>query len=99
MNERKFDLIQNNIESVKTVAEVNQQSLNIQKLNDSYLPRSKEKTKLVRIQEKRLNEFLNEEQRKVYNLVLQKQSLFFTGSAGTGKSFLTQSIIRSLEIK
>ncbi|KAF4993510.1 hypothetical protein FGRMN_6439 [Fusarium graminum] len=42
-------------------------------------------------------ESLNEEQRTVFDLVVNKgQSVFFTGPAGTGKSVLLKKIIRSL---
>ena len=41
--------------------------------------------------------FLSDEQRKVLNLVVdEKQSVFFTGSAGTGKSVLMREIIAVL---
>lgn len=41
--------------------------------------------------------FLSEEQRKVLDLVVEaKRSVFFTGSAGTGKSVLMREIIQSL---
>ena len=43
---------------------------------------------------------LSEEQGKVVKLVVdQKKSIFFTGSAGTGKSVLLRDIIRNLRIK
>jgi ATP-dependent DNA helicase PIF1 len=44
--------------------------------------------------------FLSEEQQKVHNLVVEKgKSIFFTGSAGTGKSVLLREIISSLRSK
>jgi ATP-dependent DNA helicase PIF1 len=44
--------------------------------------------------------FLSEEQRKVLNLVVKdNKSVFFTGSAGTGKSVLMREIINSLREK
>ena len=44
--------------------------------------------------------FLSEEQRSVLNLVAeQKRSVFFTGSAGTGKSVLLREIIKVLREK
>lgn len=44
--------------------------------------------------------FLSEEQQQVLNLVVeQKNSVFFTGSAGTGKSVLLREIISSLRRK
>ena len=43
---------------------------------------------------------LSNEQRKVLNLVTEEQkSVFFTGSAGTGKSVLLREIIKSLRAK
>jgi energy-coupling factor transporter ATP-binding protein EcfA2 len=46
-----------------------------------------------------LNEFeleLTREQERVKDLVLQGQSVFFTGAAGTGKSYLLQKLISLL---
>ena len=44
--------------------------------------------------------FLSEEQKKVLNLVVEgKRSVFFTGSAGTGKSVLLREIIKALRKK
>lgn len=44
--------------------------------------------------------FLSEEQKKVFNLVTEeRRSVFFTGSAGTGKSVLMREIIRGLRDK
>ena len=44
--------------------------------------------------------FLSDEQRKVLNLVAEsKKSVFFTGSAGTGKSVLLREVIRVLRDK
>lgn len=44
--------------------------------------------------------FLSEEQQQVLNLVVEeKKSVFFTGSAGTGKSVLLREIISSLRKK
>lgn len=40
---------------------------------------------------------LSDEQKKVYDLVMSGRSLFFTGSAGTGKSVLLREIIRGLK--
>lgn len=41
--------------------------------------------------------FLSDEQKKVFNLVTEeRKSVFFTGSAGTGKSVLLREIIRGL---
>eukprot|EP00057_Strongylocentrotus_purpuratus_P026327 XP_011680801.1 PREDICTED: ATP-dependent DNA helicase PIF1 [Strongylocentrotus purpuratus] len=39
---------------------------------------------------------LSNEQKRVLNAVLSRQSIFFTGSAGTGKSFLLRHIISAL---
>ncbi|KAF5679187.1 mitochondrial dna helicase [Fusarium heterosporum] len=45
-------------------------------------------------------ESLNEEQQAVFNLVVnQGESVFFTGPAGSGKSFLLKRIIKSLGFK
>ena len=44
--------------------------------------------------------FLSDEQKSVLDLVSeQKQSVFFTGSAGTGKSVLMREIIKKLRLK
>ena len=44
--------------------------------------------------------FLSDEQKSVLNLVAeQKRSVFFTGSAGTGKSVLLREIIKALRAK
>lgn len=100
-NERKYDLILRNIQQAETVKEVKKESFNIEQLEDYYLPYGKSKIILIKIKNKRIDELLdkslNEEQRKVYNLVIQKKNIFFTGSAGTGKSFLLQRIIHYLE--
>ena len=43
---------------------------------------------------------LSEEQRKVLNLVAEEtKSVFFTGSAGTGKSVLLREIIKTMRVK
>ena len=42
---------------------------------------------------------LNAEQQEVYDLVMQGNNVFFTGSAGTGKSFLLENIIKGLTDK
>lgn len=39
---------------------------------------------------------LSEEQKKVLNRIMKGESIFFTGSAGVGKSVLTRAIIRTL---
>lgn len=95
--ERKYDLILQNIQQAQTLPKVNKESSNINKLSDHYLPAEKRKSDLLKAKENKLKDFLNEEQRKVYNLAIQKKNVFFTGSAGTGKSFLLQRIICSLE--
>src|SRR5436305_13354346 len=41
----------------------------------------------------------NQEQNLVLQLVIQGQSIFLTGSAGTGKSFLLKKIIAELQKK
>ncbi|KAF9269174.1 hypothetical protein L218DRAFT_424224 [Marasmius fiardii PR-910] len=43
--------------------------------------------------------FLSQEQSQILNLVKQGMSVFYTGSAGTGKSVLLREIIKSLRIK
>ncbi len=40
---------------------------------------------------------LSSDQRKVVDLVLQKKNVFFTGSAGTGKSYLLHRLKSILE--
>lgn len=42
---------------------------------------------------------LTPEQQAIHDLALAGQSLFLTGAAGTGKSVLLRSIIRSLQAK
>ena len=55
--------------------------------------RKKDKEEVSRI-------FLSEEQKKVFSLVVEEQkSVFFTGSAGTGKSVLMREIISHLRSK
>lgn len=44
----------------------------------------------------RMEQVLNEEQTQVYQACLAGKSVFFTGSAGTGKSFLLKKIISAL---
>lgn len=44
----------------------------------------------------RMEQVLNDEQTQVYQACLAGKSVFFTGSAGTGKSFLLKKIISSL---
>ena len=44
----------------------------------------------------KLERMLSEEQRAVLDMVLQGQSIFFTGSAGTGKSYLLKRILAGL---
>lgn len=44
--------------------------------------------------------YLSDEQKKIMNLVIeQRRSVFFTGSAGTGKSVLLREIIKNLRIQ
>ncbi|CAG8484400.1 7491_t:CDS:1 [Funneliformis mosseae] len=46
------------------------------------------------------NHELSEEQQRIFDLVvLNRENIFFTGSAGTGKSFLLQRIISSLKAR
>lgn len=53
----------------------------------------KKKARVARI-------YLSEEQKKVLSLVTEDQkSVFFTGSAGTGKSVLLREIIKNLRVK
>ena len=55
--------------------------------------RKKEREEVSRI-------FLSEEQKKVFSLVVEeRKSVFFTGSAGTGKSVLMREIISHLRTK
>ncbi|RHZ35716.1 DEAD/DEAH box helicase [endosymbiont GvMRE of Glomus versiforme] len=96
-SQRKYDLILQNIQQAKTIAEVNEETFRIKTLNNDYLPSNKKKINLIKTQNNRLNDFLNEEQRQVVSLIFQKKNIFFTGSAGTGKSFLLQRIIIALE--
>ncbi|MCE8163398.1 MAG: AAA family ATPase [Candidatus Moeniiplasma glomeromycotorum] len=97
-NERKWDLIYQNIKKSETIKEVNQETENIKYLDDYYSDYKKTKAELIKVQNDQLNSFLNEEQRKVFDLAIQGKSIFYTGSAGTGKSFLLKRIIRSLEL-
>lgn len=44
--------------------------------------------------------FLSEEQKRILNIIVEKgKSVFFTGSAGTGKSVLMREVIRQLHVK
>lgn len=44
--------------------------------------------------------FLSEEQKRILNIIVEKgKSVFFTGSAGTGKSVLMREVIRQLRTK
>ena len=45
---------------------------------------------------RKLEEQLSEEQNSVFNKILQGSSIFFTGSAGTGKSYLLKKILKAL---
>ncbi|KAJ6560981.1 PIF1-like helicase-domain-containing protein [Mycena sp. CBHHK59/15] len=42
---------------------------------------------------------LTKEQHRVFDLVEEGQSIFFTGNAGTGKSYLLEAIVRHLRMK
>ena len=59
------------------------------------LPYHRKKENLLKFQNDQLNSFLNKEQRKVFDLTFQEKNIFFTGSAGIGKSFLLRRIIYS----
>ncbi|MDR1670571.1 MAG: AAA family ATPase [Spiroplasmataceae bacterium] len=97
-NERKWDLIYQNIKNSESVEKVNRETDNIDYLDDNYSSQEKTRGKLIIAQNDQLNSFLNEEQRKVFDLVTSGKNIFFTGSAGTGKSFLLQRIISSLGV-
>lgn len=56
----------------------------------------KPKTGNTQIVKNILSNFLNREQRVILEVAVRKTNLFFTGSAGTGKSFLLRKIIASL---
>jgi DNA replication protein DnaC len=98
-NERKYEIILWNISQAKTILEVENETSNILGLEEEKLLSKKKKLDLFKVQNEQLNGFLNEQQKKVFNLaVTNKESLFFTGSAGTGKSFLLKRIISSLRL-
>lgn len=99
-DEKIWDNIYQNIKEAQSVEQVNKETPNIYSRNwGDYYFAKKQKTRSVLIifQNDKLNEFLSEEQKKVFNLVMAGNSVFFTGSAGTGKSFLLQRIIQSLK--
>ena len=58
-------------------------------------------TRVTSTSEKKIRQaFFSDEQREILKLVTEgKKSVFFTGSAGTGKSVLLREIIRQLRIK
>lgn len=60
--------------------------------------KANQKPRPVTVKEKKVSKvFLSDEQRHVLSLVLEKKkSVFFTGSAGTGKSVLLREIIAAL---
>jgi DNA replication protein DnaC len=98
-NRRKYEIILQNINQAKTVLEVEDETFNIVGLAEDKLPSGKRKIDLFKAQNARLNEFLNEQQKRIFNLaVTSRESLFFTGPAGTGKSFLLKRIISSLKL-
>lgn len=96
--ERRYMIILKRIRHAKSIMEVESETTNIIGLSEDKLLGRKRKKDLFKVQNDRLNSFLNEEQQKVFKLAVQKRNIFFTGSAGTGKSFLLQRIIRSLEL-
>jgi ATP-dependent DNA helicase PIF1 len=96
--ERKYEIILQKISTAETVSEVENETSNINSLPEKGLL-NKKKTYLFKAQNERLNSFLNEKQKKIFQLVVtNKENLFFTGAAGTGKSFLLQRIINSLKL-
>ncbi|KAF2077397.1 hypothetical protein CYY_001325 [Polysphondylium violaceum] len=49
--------------------------------------------------EKQISTSLSPEQRDILQLVLEGNNVFFTGSAGTGKSFLLKEMVRILKLR
>jgi len=49
--------------------------------------------------EKQISPTLSPEQRDILQLVLEGNNVFFTGSAGTGKSFLLKEMVRILKLR
>ncbi|KAL4149367.1 hypothetical protein QTP88_003328 [Uroleucon formosanum] len=66
-------------------------SMKKKKLNDELMNQSVKKSYLVNLKDK-----LTDEQREVVEAVNTNNNIFFTGSAGTGKSFLLRYIVNTL---
>lgn len=70
------------------------------KLVKDHAPEEKLKPATTKQPHKVPRVFLSDEQKKVFNLVTEeRKSVFFTGSAGTGKSVLLREIIKGLREK
>ncbi|KAF1983130.1 hypothetical protein K402DRAFT_294663, partial [Aulographum hederae CBS 113979] len=90
-----------------TASAVKEQQKNLRKTNKKLSKTNDAASKLVstdtlesKKREKAKKVFLSKEQSDVLDLVVEKQkSVFFTGSAGTGKSVLLREIISSLRKK
>lgn len=70
------------------------------KLVKDHEPEEKSKPTRTKALHKVPRVFLSDEQKKIFNLVTEeRKSVFFTGSAGTGKSVLLREIIKGLRDK
>ena len=72
---------------------------NKDKLDEDFLLNNQKKSEFFEKENEKFTSLLNEEQKKVFYLAVKdRASLFFTGAAGTGKSFLLKKIIAALKL-
>jgi ATP-dependent DNA helicase PIF1 len=72
---------------------------NEDKLDEDFLLSNQKKSDFFEKENEKFTSLLNEEQKKVFYLAVKdRASLFFTGAAGTGKSFLLKKIIAALKL-
>jgi len=72
---------------------------NEDKLDEDFLLNNQKKSEFFEKENEKFTSLLNEEQKKVFYLAVKdRASLFFTGAAGTGKSFLLKKIIAALKL-
>jgi ATP-dependent DNA helicase PIF1 len=95
---RKWEIISERIKKAQTVEETEKASSMFKNLNEDFLPYDKKKSHLLQIQNERLNNFLTQKQKQIFELAIKnRESLFFTSAAGSGKSFLLKRIINNLK--